>query len=331
MPTANRAAFLKLMRDDEQQLRDDFKAYSDKIRGLLTRRAGHSDKIPPGNATQVAQEVANGLLFYFLAGDGLAFTLAHNGHLSPKSPFARLLWGGVNTATSLAVHAQAAAMKQRLPMSLQMKLAAAPVDPFTAYDLLTPEAGQIFKDYVPQGAFIRGDNRNLEDRILNAASETRRKINLLMVELLTEDNPVKEVADTLDQFLTGKLDRHNKPYGTTALFDASRLLASEVAFASARAGQLSALRNPFVESVDIVLSTSHREADDCDGFAAGSPYTVDAVPLPPFHSKCLCEAVFHMTADTNAVIERLRGNPDLLKVKGPLSPHWADMILRGGE
>lgn len=335
MTTAARSQFLHLLRDGETRLRADFQTFSDRARTyLMTAVDDATGKIPLIDQKKVEQQIAGAILYYFLASGATAYTLTSNGTLIPTSPYLRLLWRQVEEATRTAANAAAADERQALSGhdDLIKKLANAQLDPFSpaAFALLGDVDG-LFRDYVAPYGLVWADGKTLQDRVLLCAAETRRKVALLLSLLLSEGKSAKEIAATLDQFMTGKLKGANKPYGTTAFYDASRLLLSETNYAHQKAALISGALDPFVDMVDIVLSPSHKEVDLCDEAAAGSPYAIKDAPVLGLHSGCLCQYLFHRNGRTVATAERLRGNPERLNVRGALSPGFAELLLRGGQ
>lgn len=330
MSTAARSQFLQLLRDGEKRLRADFQRFSDRARTYLMSAVDDATgNIPLQAWKQVEQQISSALLYYFLASGATAYTLTSNGTLIPTSPYLRLLWAEVEEATRQAVNEQAASLRQSLAGNddIQRKLANATVSPFAPGGM----DGSLFDDYAPPYAVLWNDHRTLQDRVLLCAAETRRKTALLLSTLLSEGQSAKTIASTLDQFMTGRLAGNNKPYGQTALFDASRLLLSETNYAYQKASLVSAALDPFMQSVDIVLSPSHTVVDDCDGYAAGSPYRIEDAPVLGIHPDCLCRYVFHTGGKKSAVVDKLRGDPARLNVRGALSPGFAQLLLRGGE
>jgi hypothetical protein len=223
----------------------------------------------------------------------------------------------VTKATRQAVEQQAAILNNGLRREPQVRnqLRAATRSPLDR-----------FPDYLPPYA-VALDGRTLSERVISAAAETSRKVRLLLRELLAAGLPVREIDATLRQFMTGTLKAKRKPYGTTARFDAARLLRGETTRAYGAAGLTSAALNPFILSVDWVTSARHSKIDICDDHARNSPYAVDAVPPYPSHAHCLCYLRYRIDGRTQAVVNRLRES-DLLNVRGALSPGFADLLLR---
>ncbi len=320
MTTAARSQFLQLLRSGETRLRDDFARLSDRARTyLLSVVDDATGKVPLSEQKKVEQQVGTMLLYYFLAQGATAYTLTANGTLIPTSPYMRLLWSQVSEATRTAVNEQAAQLRTSLAGSedVMKKLANATVSPFAADSGMD---GNLFTGYVAPYNVLWSDHRPLQDRTLLCAAETRRKVLLLLSMLLSEGRSAKEIADTLDQFMTDKLKGSNKPYGTTSLFDSSRLLLSETNYAYNHAGLISAALDPFVTEVDWVLSPSHRGQDICDEMASGSPYKPESVPPFPQHASCMCHLSFRRNNRRVATAEALRRDPARM-----------NLLLRGGQ
>ena len=75
-------------------------------------------------------------------------------------------------------------------------------------------------------------------------------------------------------------------------YNALRLARTEISFAHNGATKAVYDMSPWVEGVKVNLSPAHPEPDICDDHANGGDgngvYAKDNVPLPPFHTHCLC-------------------------------------------
>lgn len=333
MAATHRQRFLSHLVSGEDALTADFADLSARIRELLLAAADRDGNIPASKWRALEQQIRALIVAYFISAHSQgSYTVDHNGDLSPVSAFARRLWTAVTTATALGVRQQASILRRELASApdLVRQLENATVNPFLAFDLLVPEAQDAYRAFVPQYDVTWNDNRTLGDRILATASTTQAKVGALTRELLAAQTPAKTVADTLNRFLTESLAVRNKSYGTRAVFDASRLLATETALAYNRASVYSALLNPFIVEAEVFVSASHKGQDSCDDVVAGNPYSIKEVPIPPFHAFCACGVRYIVNGKTQTVISGLRGNADRLNIRGALSPGFANLLLRGG-
>lgn len=320
MTTAARSQFLALLRANDETLDTLFQSIANKVRGLLLRRVDADGKVPLADWSRIEQQIASLILYLFLDRDGTGFVTASNGTLVAKSPYARLLWGATEEATRQAVAEQAELLRKALPTDLVTRLQAAQRNPFLSYDLIAADEGQaLYRQYLPPYGDVFGDGKTLEDRLHAAAGSTRQQVAALVRQLLSEQPKASVIADRLTDYLS-----HN------AQFVADRLLAGQTTYAYQKARLMSAVLNPLIEQVDVVLSPSHREVDDCDAAAAGSPYAVKDAPTLPIHGNCLCGYRFHVHDATQATAERISGS-NLLNLQGALSPQFVDLLLRGGR
>lgn len=329
MTSVTRRQFLQLLKDSDATLTDAFSAMSDKIRSALLRAANTDGAIPLLQWSRLEQQIGALILYLFLSQSGRAYLISSNGTLVGASPYLRLLWATTEQAVKQAVEEQVDILKAKLPPDLVTKAQHAQQNPFLAYALLGDE-GDLFKNYLPPYGDVFGDGKTLEDRVHRIAGETRQKVTALLRSLLSEQKTATMIADAMNLFLTGALDDGKPGIGTTAKFDAARLLAGQTTYAYEKARLMGAALSPFTEQVDVVLSPSHRVTDTCDDVAAGSPYDVKDAPVLPLHGSCLCTYRFHSSRNTQAVVGRLKSDPSRLNIQGVLSPGFADLLLRGG-
>lgn len=330
MTTAARSRFLALLREADTGLKADLAEYVARVRTLLLNEADHDGHIPIERWPEIQRQIIALLLAYFVDGSGHAYRLAHNGTLVPTSPYLRRLWAAVEQATRLGVGEQADDLRSALRdfPELIRPLEIADANPFLPYvyaGMIDAEVRGLFSAYVPPQSMEWDDHRTLDDRVLIDAAATRGLTARLLRQLLSEQKSPAQIAQALGDYFAGRGTRSGLHNGA---FNAQRLLATSINYAYQNAQRMSAALNPFVATVDWVLSSSHREVDICDSLAAGSPYSVATVPPFPGHAGCLCRLVFHNRHDITAVVSALRGSP-LLKVQGALSPRFADLLLRG--
>lgn len=332
MPTY-RQRFLRLQSQQDRALTEALTALADRIRRLLVGGADATGAIPPTRFRALEDQVAALVFAYFLSvRDGstpTAFTVGFDGSTLPQSAYMRLLWSSIQQAARLAVEQQAAFLRQSLRSAPDVTRAwsQAQLSPFFYLELLPEAAQNAFQTYQPPQRRELG-GRVLADRVLYVGANAQRGARLLTRALLAEGKPAREVADTIQRWLTGTLERRNQPYGTTGRFEADRLLHGEITSTYGNLGVLASTLNPFIDSIDWLLSPLHTETDECDANAAGSPYTADTLPTYPSHGNCLCSLRFNQHQRTKATVERLRGSA-VLQVKGALAVGFADLLLKG--
>lgn len=317
MATA-RQQLLALLRQQEQGLRDDFARIAAHVRTRLLASDNADGVITPDKWRQLEQEITAYVISYYLGVLFQPFDVGVDGTLHPRSVFMRRMWDAIISATGLAVAQQALILNRRLSDDLTQTWSRAELNPFLNLDLLPASARKQYQDFQPQYAVTRADHKVLYDRVIAAAAETRRKLALYLREQFARTQTAKAMADALTTVAT-----------QTLTFDASRLLATETAFAFNRAAIMGASLNPFIVEVEVFTSPSHKHTDGCDEFVRGNPYLLEHAPIPPYHSHCLCGLRFHAHRQTQAVAEQLRGS-NLLRVKGVLSKDFASLLLRGG-
>lgn len=329
MALSYRLQFLQLLASNEHLLDRDFETLAEQIRARLLASDDREGNIPPSRWQQVEAQVVAIILTYFLAATpNGGFTLSADGTLTPQSLYLRLLWGSTQRAAEQAVDQQAAILRRGLRGEPQLvnQLRSAVRDPFASLDRLPTNAQRVLSAHrAPYEREVGG--RTLADRVIRTAGETARKVRLLLREQLASGIPARQIAATMERFLTGKIPDKHRPYGTTARFDAARLLRGETTTTYGAVGLSAAALNPFVTEVDWVVSARHKEIDLCDQHAAGSPYALDAVPPFPGHGNCLCYLRYRVHRQTKAMVEALRGS-ELLRVRGVLSPGFAEFLLR---
>lgn len=318
MAASWRSRFLSLMASATGELNRDFQQLEGSIEREL--RLNESRLNDPATQRRVRDAIAALILAYFLnlsQGGWTPFRRGSDGTLIPLSPFARLLWHRIQEASHLALDHQASLMRTRLvdyPDILR---------DFERATIL-PQLGAFIP---PQDRVYKG--RSLEDSIAFAAIETRRKVDQLLATLFAERRDLPYILILLSVFLTvGKHIPRTGVFGTTGTADAERILSSVLVSTHQTVGAFGASLNPFVVEVDWVLDSSHPCCDICDDYAANGPYAPEQVPLMP-HPNCLCYLRYRI-GDVSVAIERLRGG-GIANIRGPLSPYFAEWLLKSKE
>lgn len=310
MAPTYRQRFLALLRDNETAMNALFRDLHTRIMGQVTRAAtGEDGVVPPEQSQALRNRISLLVLRTFQGADGPFAITA--GRVLPSSPFAVVLWPRIEQATLIAVREHEAIMRRALRRA---------PDVLTAFErarrnpLVTARVQEQvlprrpFLTYDPAHRFVDPRGYRLSDRIWDTSATTRRKIDQLLAEMIAEGRGSRAMARELEQFLLPgrRIMRTNKPYGTTASFDAMRLSRTDITAAHGRAGLMSAHMNPFVNGVDWVLSGSHPKVDICDEYAAGSPYALADAPILPAHPMDLCHYRWRVIGEISDVIDQLR-------------------------
>lgn len=74
-------------------------------------------------------------------------------------------------------------------------------------------------------------------------------------------------------------------------YKALRLARTEIQYANHAANDAVAAASPWITGKYVRLSPAHPKIDVCDDYAAGGPYTINAVILP-LHANCMCYAEY---------------------------------------
>lgn len=293
-----------VQRQAKGELQAMMQQMADEYRNLLSRYAATDGKIPASRTRDVRTQSAALALSYFVGSDGRN---AYNNQNQPLSPFARLLDRNIVKVISGVVAAHNRYLLRTLPTDLLSYLRRgkavriAESAPFTPNPLAQYEHSHLWMD-------SRG--YTLSDRIWQAGTETRRKIDILLADGIRNGNSAVNIARRLEQFLLPNRAaiRTNTPYGRDGSYDALRLVRSEITLAHSRAALVSASMNPFVNKMRYNLSPAHPKIDICDDFAAGSPYDLNSCPVPvgSSHPNCWCYLTPESTYTERQVIDMLR-------------------------
>lgn len=216
------------------------------------------------------------------------------------SPYARLLNAGIVSVTQAVVRSHNVWLQRNVPTDVTRWLQSGVVVSEQFYP--NPLAG-----YDPAHTFVDPNGYILSDRIWQVNVRARASVDQLLAEGIRRGDSAVQIANRLEQWLIpGRAQlRTRTPYGRDGSFDAMRLGRTEITAAHGRAMIASAKANPYVETIDWVLSPSHPKIDICDDLAVGSPYPLDNVPSYPAHPHCLCVLIGN-TRPTAEVTEELR-------------------------
>lgn len=345
MATTYRAAVLSTLKSNERAMTDMFRGASDNIRGILARSAS-GDKVPLQSIDAVQAEAGQVVQAMFLArgldGDLLPFEVI-SGRVNPLSEYSRILFDSIRTMTRGAVLRHHNDMMRRLAHrpDIVARMQGATVSPLALSRRMTSEQ-IIFNpnplaQYEPAHRWVDPNGYRLSDRIWRTSISTRRYIDQLIEAGIRRGLSATKIADMAERALWPgrKLIRTTAPYGLDASFDAMRLARTEIARAAGVADSAAANMNPFVDSYEVVLSSSHPKADICDDWASGGPYPKsDTEHVTPAHPQCLCYMRWLVSEERASVVighlseEAQKQRSALMDVVGPLLvDRFVDMLL----
>lgn len=220
----------------------------------------------------------------------------------PQSPYARMLYDGIEESTSIAVQQQIAFTRRY-------------VRDDTVWRWLTGDRAFILEygAYDPFHAWVDPNGYRLSDRVWRAAADVRVRIDRLLDYHIANGTSAVKIAELLEDFLTpgaGSLSTRT-PYGTEGSYAARRLARTEISAASGRATVNASIANPYVSGVQWRLSASHKGKDICDEHASGGEngdgiYPPEKLPTYPAHPHDLCSLLPVPVGDTAALTAELR-------------------------
>lgn len=343
MATSYRAETLMVLKNNEQAMTAMFRGASDNIRGILLRYATN-DQVSLQSLDEVQNQVSSiirGLFVGRRAGGDLVPFEVVNGQVQPISPYARILFSGIQASTRSAVMRHRSDMLRKLARrpDLLARMRAATANPLAVSRQVSEQV--VFNPnplahYEPAHRWVDPSGYRLSDRIWRTSISTRRYVDQLVEIGIRRGRSAMAIAQDLERALwPGRRPiRTTAPYNIDASFDAMRLARTEITRANAQADNAAANLNPFVGSYEVVLSGSHPRADVCDDEASGGPYSKDDTShLPPFHPHCICYSRWLPSENAGAVIATLsveagKQRSLLLDTVGPLLvDRLTDMLL----
>jgi hypothetical protein len=306
-------------------------AAAGQIGAVVVRLAGDDGTVPIEYAQSIRRQAREivGRVF------GGREALRSNG--VPISPYARALMEEIGRMTFEIVAAHGAYLRRTLPddvlawllrtpsaemMAEQDEDLAARFPSLTEEELAMVRDLRIFRhnrwaEYEPAHTWVDPNGYRLSDRIWRTDEETRRKIDLLLGDMIEGGYGAVEIARRVEQFLIPgrELVQTNRPYGTNGSYDAMRLARTEIARAGNQAAYISAYLNPYVGGIDIARSANgDRMCMICPqhatlGFGGErlrDAYDVDNGNIPPYHPHDMCYVLPVVRDNHSVVTQRLR-------------------------
>ena len=315
--------FLRIMRDQEKALTAVFTRAARLSQSAIVRHSV-GDVVPRGATKPLQQDIGRIVENVFIgtvpqSGHRAPFYI-RNGDVMPLSPYMFVLWDSIDAVTELAVQEHAAIIERYMPDDIIARArAAASTTVFEFDDGSSAEhvsefpkgfKSNPFAEYEPAHTWVDPNGYRLSDRIWNTSDNMRGRMDAFIAQSIREGKGALRMSKELEQFMIpGRGLRTKRPYGQNASFEAMRLARTETTRAHASAFEAASLANPFVTTVNIVLSRSHPKRDICDIAAAGSPYPKDDIPERykiPLHPHCLCHYTANVDEDIDDIVDRAR-------------------------
>lgn len=305
-------------------------AAAGQIGAVVLRLAGEDGTVPIEYAGSIRRQAREIIGRVFGGRDAL------RGNGVPVSPYARALMEEIGRLTYEIVAAHGVYLTRTLPDDVRGWLARTPSAEMLAEqedyaarfpDLTTEEIAIVrdlrifarnpFAEYEAAHTWVDPNGYRLSDRIWRTDEETRRKIDLLLADMIEGGYSAVEIARRVEQFLIPgrSLVQTNRPYGTNGSYDAMRLARTEIARAGNQAAYISAYLNPYVGGIDVARSANgDRMCPVCPqhatlGFGGERllpPYSVHSANIPPYHPHDMCYVLPVVRDNHRVVTQRLR-------------------------
>lgn len=248
---------------------------------------------------------------------------------NPQSPYANLLYDGIEGATRIAVQQQIAKTRRLVRDDAVWGW-------LTGGRPFVTELGP----YDPFHTFVDSSGYTLSDRVWRNANEVRARIDRLLDYHISQGTSAVKISELLEDFLTpgaGSI-RTRTPYGREGSYAARRLARTEITAAAGRTTVNASIANPFVSGIQWRLSASHKCCDICDDYARGGEngdgiYDPDRLPNYPAHPHDLCSLLPVTTGSPSDLVDELRAglpngrNRDL---QGILNENWLVQAILNG-
>jgi len=320
----------------KDRMQDLMRGAADQIGALLLRSTGVDGVIPVSAADDVVRR-ADEIVGRIFTVDGRK---SINADGVPLSPYARALMAEIGMVTTQVVQAHGRYMLAQMDEGTAARLSGRGarsiremthrrvgyvpgehlrvIEQDESLSKEDVERLRIFSpnplaEYEPAHTWVDPNGYVLSQRIWNTSSETRRKLDALMYEMIREGKGSLEIARLVERFLIpGRAKiRTRKPYGTDASYDAMRLARTEIARAANQAAWVSAMLNPYVDQIRMRRSsTGQVGCPVCTPLAgpvggAGVVYSVYSAVIGPYHPHCMCYLVPEVTDSPRTVTNNL--------------------------
>ena len=154
------------------------------------------------------------------------------------------------------------------------------------------------------------DGRTLQGRITTIKTGNIRIVRTIIEEGVRRGSSVLSIANQIEAYVQPDIlgrrvrpfDLYRQRFGRPKSFvpkgipagsmdyNAVRIARTETA-RTYRAATVDFYKNKdYVDGFDLVMSGSHPKTDECDGYAADSPY-YEIEQIPDSHPNCLCDVI----------------------------------------
>lgn len=354
----------KTLASSQAGLRRDLKAaftrLSERVNAVIIRNAGVDGLISRRAEKPVRREAGEIVQRFFVGLDGRS-AYASDG-VTPMAEYPRILnkWYAITVAAVVDTHHKW--MLRHIPDDVFAWLANKPSRSIPIRETDNPylrqpgetvdehirrlEALRLFSpspfaEYDPMHTWVDPNGYQLDDRIWNASTETRRQIDATIARSIREGQSAVNLATLLERFLIpGRAAlRTNLPYGTDASYYAMRLARTEISRAANHAAYIASVNNPYAVGIDWALSPSHPKTDICDqlatigmsGVRIKDAYPLNAPQIPPAHPHCLCRSQTYIAqsqADITAQLRAIMQDAEEQNLRPYLTPAQIDEYKR---
>lgn len=201
----------------------------------------------------------------------------------PLSPYAQLLYEGVDGMVRIEAEAQAALVRRLVSDELVLTWLLSPYQSRRSVQEMSVSSFTQWLD--PRGY-------RLAERIQRVAVEVRSRIGRFVDYHIGQGTPAPTMATKVEAFLTTG-ERGKTTYGAQGGYAARRLVEHEMVVAGGSAVTAASAINPYVRGAQWLLDPSHPKVDHCDVNAAGGEngdgvYPLSELPSFPDHLHCRC-------------------------------------------
>lgn len=319
---------LRHFRAIDARFTDEHRTLAQSIGRIVTRHARLPDlTIPNTRATRASIRAMTwdlALRPYYLGTGDEPFIDGR-----PQSPYAQMLYDGIEGSTRIAV-------QQQINFTRRY------VRDDTVWRWLTGDRAFIL-EYGVYDAFhvwVDPNGYTLSDRVWRNAADVRSRVDRLLDYHISQGTSAVKIAELLEDFLTpgaGSLSTRT-PYGTEGSYAARRLARTEISAAAGRATVNASIVNPFVQGIQWRLSASHTGRDICDENANGGPngdgiYKPERLPQYPAHPHDLCSLLPVPVGNTADLVNELRAgiaNGRRSPLQGVLNENWLTSAILTG-
>lgn len=196
----------------------------------------------------------------------------------------------------------------------------------------------VTRRWVPWLRWTDENGYRLSDRLWRGEQRAREKIDAILMRELRNNLGSLKLSRLLQLYLlpARKDVKTNKPYGTTASFDAMRLARTEISRAYNQAAYTSALINPYVNSIDVVRSANgdrncktcpQHATIDIGGKRIRPAYDQNAAHIPPFHPHDMCRIEPAPTDTPEQITQNIRALMEFDPTIAPAPSAATDLLI----